>query len=106
MRIGLLLTDKTSGKRIGLIEFDPSGMLIMKAFQNMVHAFALNLIPGLILKEPLYMKHAKLLKEKSALPIDILEQEARFCADALNQLKKPLTVGKYTLKADSVRYSL
>ncbi|MFH1976136.1 MAG: hypothetical protein ABIJ52_11350 [Pseudomonadota bacterium] len=54
----------------------------------------------------MYIKHAELLKGKSTLPIDILEQEARFCADALNQLKKPLTVGKYTLKADSVRYSL
>lgn len=106
MQIGILLTDKTSSEYVGLIEFDPSGMLIMKAFQNTVHAFALNFIPSLILKEPLYIKHAELLKGKSTLPIDILEQEARFCADALNQLKKLLTVGKYTLKADSVRYSL
>jgi len=50
VKIGILLTDKTSSEYVGLIEFDPSGMLIMKAFQNMVHAFALNFIPGLILK--------------------------------------------------------
>jgi len=39
MQIGILLTDKTSSEYIALIEFDPSGMLIMKAFQNTVHAF-------------------------------------------------------------------
>ena len=50
MQIGILLTDKTSSEYVGLIEFDPSGMLIMKAFQNTVNVYALNFIPDLILK--------------------------------------------------------
>jgi hypothetical protein len=112
-KIGILLSDQTNGEPIGLIEFDPSGMLVTRVFQTNqegLHVYALNPLVKLlgehILKEPLYRKYAHLLKEKSALPADILEQEASSCADVLNRLGQPLTVGNFTIKAEMVRYSL
>jgi hypothetical protein len=70
-KIGVLLTDRGSGVRIGVIEFDPSGMLVSHVFPDTVHAFALNPIIR-TLKEPLYVKHAELMKMKRKLPADIL----------------------------------
>jgi hypothetical protein len=103
-KIGVLLTDRASGGRIGVIEFDPSGMRVSHVFPDTVHAFALNPIIR-ILKEPLYVKHAELMKEKRKLPADILEHEAKLCAEKINGLDHPMTVGKYAVKAEVVHTS-
>jgi hypothetical protein len=100
-KIGVLLTDRASGGRIGIIEFDPSGMLVSHVFPGTVHAFALNPVIR-ILKEPLYVKYAKLVKKKPKLPADILEHEAKLFAEKINGLDHPMTVGEYSVKADVV----
>ena len=41
-KVGVLLTDKTSETKIGLIEFDPSGMLITRVFENTIDIHSLN----------------------------------------------------------------
>jgi hypothetical protein len=97
----VLLSDRTSGESVGVIEFDPSGMLISHVFENTVHVNALNPILR-IMKEPLYVKHSILLNDKSTLSPEILEIEAGLFAEAINQLEEPVSVGKYTIKAKVV----
>jgi hypothetical protein len=102
-KLGILLTDIASGELIGAIEFTSSGMLITQSAKKELHVFALKSIirrlEESVLKQPLYIKYENLLKERSELPMDILEQEARICADELNRLTPALTVGGYSCKA-------
>jgi hypothetical protein len=108
-KIGVLLRDQTSGEPIGIIEFNPSGMMISHIIQKGLHVFALKSVQRFLNEQvvtvPLYTKHEHLLKDKTSLPVDILEQEASLCADALNRSEQPLTVGKHTVKAETVHYS-
>ena len=67
-----------------------------------LHVFAFRPIDHLLNewdKEPLYIKYAKLLEEKSKLPDEILMKEANSCANFLNYLESPLKLGSYTVKA-------
>jgi len=103
--IGVLLVDKASGAQIGFIKFDSSGMLVYQMIKTGMHVFAFKPIDLLLnqwIKKPLYKKHAKLLKENSKLPDEILEQEANSCADFLNSLESPLKLGGYAIKAQMV----
>jgi hypothetical protein len=103
--IGVLFIDKASGTQIGFIKFDSSGMLVYQMIKTGMHVFAFKTIDVLMnewTKEPLYKKHAKLLKENSKLPDKILEQEANSCADFLNSLESPLNLGSYAVKAQMV----
>ena len=104
--IGVLLVDNDSGAQIGFIKFDPSGVLVYQIIKTGLHGFAFKPINKLLseqwIKEPLYIKHAKLLAENPKLPNDILEQEANSCADFLNALASPLTLGGYIVKAHMV----
>lgn len=105
-KIGVLLKDRVSGEQIGVIEFDPSGVLVYQIIMTGLHVFAFKPINKLLseewIKEPLYIKHAKLLAENPKLPNDILEQEAISCAEFLNALANPLTLGGYIVKAHMV----
>lgn len=103
--IGVLFTDKASGAQIGFIKFDSSGMLVYQMIKTGMHVFAFKPIDVLMnqwTKEPLYKKHAKLLKENSKLPDKILEQEANSCANFLNSLESPLNLGSYAVEAQMV----
>lgn len=103
--IGVLFIDKASEVQIGVIKFDPSGLLAYQMIQSGIHVFAFNSIDRLIdqwAKEPLYKKHAKSLGRNSKLPDKILEQEANSCADFLNSLASPLKLGGYAVKAQMV----
>ena len=106
--LGVLLVDNASGAQIGLIKFDPSGMLVYQIIMTGLHVYAFKPINKLLseqwIKEPLYMKHAKLLAENPKLPNDILEQEANSCADFLNALTGPLTLGGHNVKAYMVHF--
>jgi hypothetical protein len=90
MTIGLLLTEEKSWKEMGLIEFDPSGVLILRGFEGGVHVNALNavirLLEGKGLNEPLYEKYADILKREGSLSADLLQKEAELYADVINRL--------------------
>jgi hypothetical protein len=103
-KIGVLLTDRASGGRIGVIEFDPSGMLVSHVFPDTVHPFALNPVIR-TLKEPLYVKYAELMKKKRELPADIIEHEAKLFVEKINGVDQPMTVGEYAVKAEVVHTS-
>jgi|ABSR01.1.fsa_nt_gi hypothetical protein len=103
--IGVLFIDKASGSQIGFIKFDSSGVLVYQMIKPGMHVFAFKPIDHLLnqwIKEPLYKKHAKLLEENSKLPDEILEQEANSCADFLNSLESPLSLGGHSVKAQMV----
>ena len=104
--IGVLLVDKVDGSQIGFIKFDSSGVMVYQIIKAEMHVFAFKPIDRLLneqwLKEPLYQKHAKLKDENSKLPDEILEQEANNCADFLNSLEGPLSLGGYLVKALAV----
>ena len=104
--IGVLLVDKASGAQIGFIQFNPSGLLGYRMIKADLHVFAFKPIDHLLgqqwNQDPLYEKHAQLLDEDAELPDEILVQEATSCADFLNSLESPLTLGKYTVKAQMV----
>ena len=103
--IGVLFIDKASGAQIGFIKFDSSGMLVYQMIKTGMHVFAFKPIDVLMnqwTKEPLYKKHAELLKENSKLPDKILEQEANSCANFLNSVESPLKLGSYTVEAQMV----
>jgi hypothetical protein len=108
--IGLLLSEKHSGKQIGMIEFTPSGVLVFHVIQQGLHVFALKPIERILmengLQEPLYVKYADLLKRQSELPSDILEQEASFYAEVLNQLEPPPQVRGKTIQAAMVHFKM
>ena len=102
LQIGVLFVDKVSGSQIGFIQFNSSGVLAYKMIKEGLHVFAFRSIEPFIkqwAKEPLYIKYAKLLEEKSKLPDEILMQEANSCANFLNSLESPLKLGSYTVEA-------
>ena len=101
VKIGVLLTNRTTGEKIGVIEFEPSGILITHVFRSTVHVFTLTPLVQ-ILREPLYVKHSLLMKKCTRLPVDILQREAGLFADELNRSERSVTVGKYTLRAEVV----
>jgi hypothetical protein len=104
--IGVLLVDNDSDTQIGFIKFDPTGILVYQIIKTGLHVFAFKPINKLLseqwLKEPLYIKHAELLAKNPKLPNDILEKEAISCADFLNALASPLTLGGGNVKAQMV----
>ena len=107
LEIGVLLVDRTNEAQIGFIKFEPSGLLVYQIIEQGMHVFAFKPIDHLLneqwIKEPLYEKHAASMDENKKLPIEILEQEARSCADSLNSLDHPPTLGGHAVKAMMVR---
>jgi hypothetical protein len=106
--IGVLLLDNDTAAQIGLIKFDPSGVLVYQTIKTGLHVYAFKPINKLLseewLKEPLYIKHAELLAENPKLPNDVLEQEADSCAEFLNSLANQPTLGDHIVKAHRVHF--
>lgn len=100
---GVLLLDPVTGAQIGLIKFDPSGMLVYQVIKKGLPVSAFKpvdrLLNGQWIKKPLYKKHATSLGEDKKLPREILEQEANSCADFLNALENPLIMAGTVVKA-------
>ena len=108
LNIGVLLVDTDSGTQIGLIKFDPSGMLIYQIVKAGVQWFAFKSIEAILkekwLRKPLYKKHSKSMGRNKNLPQKILVLEAKSCAEYLNSLKAPPKLGRYVVKAQMVRW--
>lgn len=104
--IHVLLLDKTSRTKVGLIKFDSSGVLVYQSNRAALQVFAFKPINQLLseqwLKEPLYKKYANVLDENKMLAERILVKEAHSCADFLNALEGPLVLGNSIVKAKAV----
>ncbi len=110
MKIGLLLKEEKSGKELGLIEFDPTGMLVTRGFAGEVHVIALNAVVHLLeengLQEPLYKKYEDVLKQQSSLSEELLQREAEHYAGVINRLVPAPQINGREYRASAVRYSL
>jgi hypothetical protein len=106
---GVLLVDKASSAPVGLIKFDSSGVVVYQNIKRGLHVFAFQPIHKLLseqwMKEPLYKKHASLLDDNQMLPEEVLEQEADSCAEFLNTLESPLTLGGAAVEAQVLHVS-
>jgi len=104
--IGVLLIDAENMEQIGLIKFSPQGVLIYQLVTNEPHVYAFkgSVVPAISkwIKDPLFVKCAKIIEDEQELPDTILEKEADDCADFLNACKAPLYMGKHTVKARKV----
>jgi hypothetical protein len=85
--IGVLLKSKESGEQIGVLKFEPDGMLMCQMIKSGLHVFALRSVMQ-ILKEkaplPVYEKYASQKDEKGHLPREILRKEAESYAKIIN----------------------
>ena len=101
--ISVVLLDRASSAAVGLIKFDSSGVLVYQSIEAGLQVFAFKPINKLLseqwLEEPLYKKYADSLDENKMLPERILVEEATSCADFLNGLDGPLTLGRTIVKA-------
>jgi hypothetical protein len=86
-KLGVLLKSKESGEQIGILEFDPSGMLICQMIKKGLPVFALRSVMQ-ILKEkaplPIYKKYETRKDERGHLPREILRTEAASYAKIIN----------------------
>ncbi len=110
LKIGILLTAEDDGKKqIGIVEFDPTGMLAFNVIQKGLHVFALKPVESCLkengLEVPLYVKYASLLKQRHEIPQAILEKEANYYAEVLNRVEPLITIGEQKIMAAVVRYS-
>jgi len=87
-KIGVLLTSKENGEQIGVIEFDPSGMLICRMIKRGLNEYALRTVINLSDEKgfpPLYKKYKTRMDEKGNLPKDVLSSEADAYAEIVNE---------------------
>jgi hypothetical protein len=107
-QIGILFVEEGSGEKIGIIKFDSSGLLVYQIMIPGTHPYGFKNIETRLkegpIKEPLYLKHAKLMNESSKLPEEVLIREAKACADYLNSLDHPIHINKYCVKANAIRF--
>jgi hypothetical protein len=110
LKVGILLTttEEAGKKQVGIIEFDPTGVLVFHMIQKGLHVFALKPVERLLeengLEMPLYVKYDNLLKQQHEISQAILEKEASYHADILNRIEPPVTVGDQKIIAEVVRY--
>jgi hypothetical protein len=93
-KLGVLLKSKESGEQIGILEFDPSGMLMCQMIKSGLHVFSLrSVIHILEVKDPLpvYKKYASQKDEKGHLPREILRKEAASYAKILNEAEMEIS---------------
>ncbi len=108
-QVGVLLSDRTTDEQIGLITFYPRGVLGYSVLKAGLHVFALKPIERFLeengFSQPLYVKHAARMNNQNELATDILEREAKACAEAIQRAEPPLTVGGHALGAHVVSVS-
>lgn len=87
-KLGVLLKSKDSGEQVGVLEFEPDGMLICSIIKVGLHVFAIRSVTNLLDEkdpEPLYKKYEALKDENGNLPREILRAEAEACAKMINE---------------------
>jgi hypothetical protein len=105
-KIGVEISWRDSGKRIGVIEFLPEGVLIFRVTAEDLFPTALRPVEQFLKKSnlqlPLYRKYEKFLTQRGGLPIEVLEQEAALVAGIINQ--NNLRVAEKVIEAKVVHF--
>lgn len=91
-KIGVLISSKETNEQLGIIEFDPSGLLIGSAIKGGMHPYALKQFTSL-LDQPLHVKHKDVISRDKVLSRELLIAEAEDLAVRINEKEKPLGKG-------------
>lgn len=86
-KTGVLLRSKESGEQVGVIEFEPDGMLICSIIKPGLHVFAIRSVTNLLDEkesQPLYKKYEARKDDAGNLPREILRSEAYAYAKIIN----------------------
>jgi hypothetical protein len=100
-KIGVLISNQENNERLGIMEFDPSGMLICSAFKGKINPYSLKTFLNL-LDQPLYAKHADVISRDKVLSRELLITEAEDLAARINE--KSMTLGGQPIVATSVEW--
>jgi hypothetical protein len=66
IKIGVLISSKENDERLGIMEFDSTGMLICSTFKAGIHPFALKQFLNM-LDQPLHVEHADVISRDKVL---------------------------------------
>ena len=94
-KIVILFIDQDSDEEIGLIEFDPSGKLIIRSIKKGLHHSAMEpvfLVTEQLIVAPLNKKYPMILEKRTEFPDCLLEMEAIRCVSLLNTQEAPLRI--------------
>jgi hypothetical protein len=105
-KTGIEIRYRDSGKRIGVIEILPQGVLIYRVISKDLFPSALRPIEFFLKKNgleiPLYLKYEKLLKQHGELPGEVIFEEAMIIAEIIN--RGNLRIGEKVVEARFVNY--
>jgi len=87
-KLGVLLKSRDGGEQIGVLEFEPDGMLICSIIKKGLHVFAIRSVTNLLEEKaplPLYKKYEAQKDDAGNLPREILREEAEAYAQMINE---------------------
>jgi hypothetical protein len=84
-RYAVLITQKENSESLGVLELDPTGLVIVSTFAGGIHPYALKPVVNNLLDQPLYAKYAELLSRLKTLPAEVLKAEADGIARLVNE---------------------
>jgi hypothetical protein len=84
-RYAVLITQKENSEPLGVLELDPTGMVITAAFAGGIHPNSLKSVVDELLDQPLYAKYAELLSRVKVLPAEVLKAESDRLAGLVNE---------------------
>lgn len=93
-KLGVLLKSKESGEQIGVLEFDPSGMLMCQMIKSGLHVFALRSVMQILKEEaplPVYKKYEDQKDGNGHIPRETLRKEAASYAKILNEAEMEIS---------------
>lgn len=100
-KIGVLISSQENEEKLGIMEFDPTGMLICSTFKAGIHPFALKTFLKM-LDQPLYVKHADVISRDKVLSRELLITESQDLATRINE--ESMTMGGGPIVAASVEW--
>ena len=83
-RYGVLIMRKDNAEPLGVLELDPSGMLITAAFEGGANPYALGKFANGLLDQPIYKKYAEVLAQAKALSPEVVVAETEHTANLIN----------------------
>ena len=100
-RYGVLISEKETSKSLGVIELDPSGMMITAAFEGGPNPHSMGKFADHLLDQPIYKKYADVLARDKVLSPDLMMTETQLIAGLIN--RQSMTLGGVPVVARSVQ---
>lgn len=88
LKLGVLLKSRENREQIGVLDFEPDGMLVNSIIKPGLHVFSLRSVMMLLDEKapiPIYKKYEAQMDENGNLPREILHSEAEAYAKIINE---------------------